>query len=241
MPVLPIINREATSTMHIHRNGPSSKSQVLLKKNLRFLQFIIRPYLIGFIAVGCTPRPAPVPVEQARIMETRIFDGEQEQVMKAIISSLQDLRYSIEVLDGDLGIIVASTSTEGRQTKITEEPDEIDELSTGQKFIIFAVIAAVVIGIIALFSGGNDDDDNDRDDHRWHGGSSSRHSDRHSDGPTVYEYRLNINITPLDTTQVQVRVSGSGKTVEGDSIQEAGAIEDPFFFEQFFSRLEETL
>ena len=210
--------------------------------DLRVVQVIIRAYLVGFLMTGCFPRPEPVPVEQARAMETRTIYATQAQVMKAAITTLQDLRYSIEVLDSDLGLIVASTQTEGEQVRITEEPAKIDTLTTGQKIFIFAAIVAVVVGLFAIFSSGDDDDEEESDYDDDHGGGwwwGGRDDDY--DGPRIHEYRLNINVTAIDSMRVSVRVSGSGKTAEGRTIREAGAIEDPLFFDRFFSKLEEAL
>ncbi len=209
---------------------------------------IMRAYLIAFMTFGCTPRPDPVPVEEARYMETRVFNAGYSQVMKSAINTLQDLRYTVDVLDGDLGIIVASTRTEGEQARMTEEPQVTEKVSTGKKILIFAAIAAVIIGIIALVSrGGNDDDDGDddvsesrRNDHRggrFFGGGGGRRNE----GPEVYEYRLTLNFQAIDSAQTQVRVSASARSEGGTRIRQAGAIEDPLFFERFFSRMEESL
>ncbi len=80
---------------------------------------ILRAYLIAFLAVGCTPRPDPVPVSQARYMETRIFNAGYDLTIKGAINTLQDLRYTVDVLDRELGLIVASTRTEGEQARMT--------------------------------------------------------------------------------------------------------------------------
>ena len=204
---------------------------------------ILRVYLIAFLAVGCTPRPDPVPVSQARYMETRIFNAGYNLTMKGAINTLQDLRYTVDVIDRELGLIVASTRTEGEQARMTEEPRVTEQASTGKKILIFAVIAAIFIGIVALVTrgGGDDDDDDSYRDHDGGGHGWSYGGGRQYDGPEVYEYRLTINFQTIDSTHTRVRVSAGAQSVGGRSVRQAGAIEDPLFFERFFSRMEEVL
>ena len=204
---------------------------------------ILRAYLMAFLAVGCTPRPDPVPVSQARYMETRIFNAGYDRAMKGAINTLQDLRYTVDVIDRELGLIVASTRTEGEQARMTEEPQVTEQASTGKKILIFAVIAAIIVGIVALVTrgGGDDDDDDSYRDHDGGGHGWSYGGGRQYDGPEVYEYRLTINFQTIDSTHTRVRVSAGAQSVGGRSVRQAGAIEDPLFFERFFSRMEEAL
>ena len=49
-------------------------------------------------------------------METRSFPMDMKTVLKASIIALQDMDYTIDVLNSDIGLITASRTTEQRQT-----------------------------------------------------------------------------------------------------------------------------
>ena len=81
---------------------------------MRFVNLTLRLYLISFIA-GCAPTKPPATVAEARSMETRTVDAEYNQVLKASLNVLQDLYYSVDVVEADFGLIQASRHTEGKQ------------------------------------------------------------------------------------------------------------------------------
>lgn len=199
---------------------------------------LLRLYLVAFL-VGCAPRRPPVTVTEARSMETRIVQAEYDKVFKASINVLQDLRYTIDVIDGDLGLIVASRHTEGKQTQLAEEPARTREVPTWQKVLGITVIVAIVGGIIWLITRGGDDDDRGRD--RDRGRTHVYHPDRGRNGPAVYQYRVTVNIESFDPGETRVRVSGTGERERGGRVEEAGPIEDPEFFQRFFSSLDKAL
>ena len=73
--------------------------------------------LIGYLAIGISgcstpPRIEKPPTSVARAMETRSFPGDLKTVLKASINSLQDMDYTIEVLNSDVGLITAIRTTE---------------------------------------------------------------------------------------------------------------------------------
>ena len=73
--------------------------------------------LIAYLVIGisgCTnvPRTDKPATSIARAMETRSFPGDLKSVLKAAINSLQDMDYTIEVLNSDIGLITASRTTE---------------------------------------------------------------------------------------------------------------------------------
>ena len=51
-------------------------------------------------------------------METRAFSGDMKTVLKASINSLQDMDYTIAVLNSDIGLITANRTTEHRKASL---------------------------------------------------------------------------------------------------------------------------
>lgn len=210
---------------------------------LQILNVSLRLYLVLFLVSACAPRRPPVSVVEARSMETRVIPADYNKVLKASVNVLQDLRYTIDVVDSDLGLIVASRITEGKEADLTKEPDQVPEVPTWQKVLGITIIIAIVAGIIWLISGGGGDDDAD-DDHsrRGRGGTTHvYHGDDDSDGPQIYQYKLTLNIESISTEETSVRVSGAGELRRGDTIEQAGPVEDPEFFSRFYSALDKAL
>lgn len=204
--------------------------------DLRIIQIIIRAYLVGFIMVGCIPRPEPVPVDQARATETRTIYATQAQVMKASFTTLREMHYSIEVDESGFGHIIASTQNDNTGGA------DADEGMSERNVLIITAILAVIIGIATLFSIGETTSVEDYEDDEgpvslaWLLGKEDE-----DDSPKMFDYRLIIDVTIIDSLQVQVSVSSSSKSTERKIAREAGAVEDPMFFDRFFRLLVESL
>jgi hypothetical protein len=176
-------------------------------------------------------------------METRVIQADYTKVLKASVNVLQDLRYTIDVIDSDLGLIVASRITEGKEADLAKEPNQKAEYPTWQKVLGITIIIAIIAGIIWLISGGGGDDDGN-DDRSRHGRDRTSHvyhGDDSRDGPRVYQYKVTLNIESLTDEETNVRVSGSGERRRGDTIEVAGPVEDPEFFTRFYSALDKAL
>ena len=173
-------------------------------------------------------------------METRTIQADYDKVVKASINVLMDLRYTIDVADGDLGLVVASKISEGQHAELTKEPDQRREIPTWQKGLGITLIIAIIGGIIWLVTRGGGDDNGDHggdggDTHVFHSGG------RDDYGPTVYQYKVTINVESLSPGETQVRVSGAGEQRRGEIVEQAGPIEDPEFFQRFFAGLDKAL
>ena len=208
---------------------------------------LLSVYLILFL-IGCSSPPPPLTVAEARSMQTRIINADYNKVMKASVNVLQDLNYSIDEINDNIGIIIASRVSEKPQGEINEEETVVDEgTPTWMKVLGITVITAIVVGIIFLIIGaigGDDDDDDDDDDDfdRSHGGSGPTTIFR--DGKSrnkVYKYRITINLDSLDGQETKVRVSLQGQQMRGDDIERTGVVNDPEFFQRFFANLDKSL
>ena len=125
----------------------------------RLLYFLLISYLIVGLS-GCSnpPRAEKPPSSIARAMETRSFQGDLMTVLKASINSLQDMDYTIDVLNSDVGLITASRTTEHRKASLAnEKPDT--EMSNVEKALLAIGVIAIVAFLAALIFGDDDDDD----------------------------------------------------------------------------------
>ncbi len=85
----------------------------------KVLHFALVAYL-SISIIGCTaPQPTvKPPTTIARAMETRTFSKDMKTVLKAAINALQDMDYTINVLNSDVGLITASRTTEQKKSEL---------------------------------------------------------------------------------------------------------------------------
>ena len=176
---------------------------------LRLLSLIL--YLSSYNIVFSQNKP---PTAVSRTLQTRNFSADLKTTLKASINALQDLDYTIDVLNSDVGLITASRTTEKKKADVSSDAIELgpssqnnidgeidaeetarqEQAQTCAKIFGFAVVVVFVVVIInAIFGDGdddNDDDDNDDDDDNSgssKGWSRSRHTSN-STHKTVNNY-----------------------------------------------------
>ena len=211
------------------------------------------------------PQAKP-PTAVNRQLQTRKFPRDSKIVLKAAIGSLQDLDYTIDVLNSDIGLITASRTTEEKKADVSPDTAPVDASvnpeEAGKKDWVTGCVSAVmvflVVGIFAVvlgnIFGGSDDDDEDDDDNK----SSSRNSgsgwslgrgetnnyytvDDSPKGPVIYRYKVTINLEELDSLNTQIRVSASGESEQDGAILKTGGIHEPDFFRKFFASMEKSM
>ena len=208
---------------------------------IRPLEICVRVYLITFLA-GCAASQPPTTTTEARSMQTRTISASYNQVLKASVNVMQDLNYSIELIDKDLGLLVANRLSEAEQADISEESKSDDGTPTWQKVLGISLIIVIIGGIVWLVTRGGDDDDSDDEDN---GGVAHRHyhgrdSDSRS-GAKVYQYEITVNLERVSDEKTKVRVSVQGQKLVGGRIVDAGPIYDPEHFQSFFASLDKAL
>jgi hypothetical protein len=167
-------------------------------------------------------------------METRSFSGDLKTILKASINSLQDMDYTIEVLNSDVGLITASRTTENKKARLASEGPQ--EGMTDSEKACLAIGAVAIIAVIATIIFEGDEDDNNGRGRR--GGNSiytGGGSDDGPDGPMIYRYKVTINLTELDSSETNVRVSASGEVEQDGKILSTGGVHEPEFFQKFFA------
>ena len=207
-------------------SNPRSKIERFL------LFFLIASLLPGISGCANSPRTEKPPASIARAMETKAFSGDLRTVLKASINSLQDMDYTISVLNSDVGLITANRTTEYQRTELASEAIE-EGMSDGQKACLaVGGIALVAIIFTSIFDGDDDGDStpiifNDSDDG--------------PDGPKIYRYRITINLTELGNNETNVRVSASGEVQQDGKILSTGGVHELEFFQKFFAGMNQGL
>ncbi|MBT3227958.1 MAG: hypothetical protein HOD43_04250 [Candidatus Marinimicrobia bacterium] len=215
-------------------------------------------FYLSFVISGCAYRPAELTPEQARVLQTRDFNGSPAEVAKAASVVLQEMHYTVGNVDMGLGLMTASRTSERSLAPISRETgaqsDFESELGT---FCLIAGTIAVVGLFLAwmfdAFDGDNDDDDDDNDDRRHPQRSHRSRSHNHdsnffwgsdnssSSGADSYTYTMTVNLEELSLQQTRVRLTVQGEHYEGSSIVESGPVQDQQFFIDFFTRLHTSL
>ena len=219
---------------------------VILKKSVGKIFIYVTSVYLLFYLNGCSPpRPSKPPTSIARAMETKQFNFGNKEVLKSSINSLQDMNYTIDVLNSDMGLITASRTTEMKMAELDMEDE--NQLTTLQKVAIFAGIIVAVGSFFALidhlFGGGESDEDEDEES-RFERTTShySYHSHNETEfSPEIYRYKVTINLNNINSTLTEVRVSASGEVEKDGSILQTGGIHEPEFFQMFFTNIENSL
>ena len=201
--------------------------------------------------IGCSaPQQQPTvkpPTAVARAMETRSFSKDMKTVLKASINALQDMDYTIDVLNSDIGLITASRTTEKGQASLSlDNPNNNNnQVSRLGQLIPVVFIAGAAIILFNLIFGGDDDDGDKRRDrdgttiNLGSGGGSS--GDSGPVGPRIFRYKVTINLNDLNADNTKVRVSASGEIEQDGKILSTGGIHEPKFFRQFFANVNKSL
>ena len=166
---------------------------------LRLLSLIL--YLSSYNIVFSQNKP---PTAVSRTLQTQNFSADLKTTLKASINALQDLDYTIDVLNSDVGLITASRTTEKKKADVSsdaiepgpstqnnmdseidaEETAKQEQAQTCAKIFGFAVVVVFVVVIINAIFGDDDDDDNDDDDDASSGSSKGWSRSRHTSNST---------------------------------------------------------
>ena len=208
----------------------------------RGLHFALVAYL-SISIIGCTAPQKPSvkpPATIARAMETRSFAKDMTTVLKAAINALQDMDYTIDVLNSDVGLITASRTTEQKKSELSTDGSDVEGFSEFEKacLTLFAIFSVAII--LDMIFGGDDDSENnsnDRSPFRIGGGDGKDDPT----GPRIYRYKVTINLNDLDNENTKIRVSASGEIEQDGKILSTGGIHELEFFQQFFANVNKAL
>lgn len=198
---------------------------------------ILRIYLATFL--GCVaPRPPSPPTSVARAMETRTYTVSKDKVMKASLNVLQDLSYTVDVINVEMGLLTASRTTQGKEARLSEDEEVVASIPTWKKVFLAAGSIFLAIGIFGLLFGGKDENQKESDNttHVIHHSSN----DDGSDGPVIYRYRITVNLDEISDSEIKVRVSAQGEVEQDGKILQTGGVHEVAFFQRFFASLDKS-
>jgi hypothetical protein len=187
--------------------------------------------LSHLFVVSCGSSAPPPTTAVKRAIETRQYDMDFDTLMKGSIGVLQDLGYTIDVLNDNYGLITAT-----KQTTLGSGSAESKEMSKIGKA---AVGIGVVLTLGLLLSRDKDNDSNSDGDCLfcgWGGGSSN-------DGPNVYNLKTTINIAQEseDPVSSTIRINFQASREQGGAVKYAGSTHSMEFFQSFFAALDKSL
>ena len=197
----------------------------------RFLQILLVGYCSVYFSSCASTRPEKPPVTIARAMESRTLSSDFKTVLKASINVLQDLSYTIDVLNSDVGLITASRTTEKEESVLIDDNVGEEKMTFIEKFCIGAIVAIFVAIIISAISSGNSDSPSNS--------SSSTSNER--EGPEIYRYKVTVNLNEAEARGTRVRVSASGEVEQDGRLIQTGGVYEQEFFSKFFASLERAL
>jgi hypothetical protein len=167
---------------------------------LRLLSLIL--YLSSYNIVFSQNKP---PTAVSRTLHTQNFSADLNTTLKASINALQDLDYTIDVLNSDVGLITASRTTEKKKADVSSDAIELgpssqnnidgeidaeetarqEQAQTCAKIFGFAVVVVFVVVIInAIFGDGDDDNDDEEEEEDNSGSSKGWSRSRHTSNST---------------------------------------------------------
>ena len=208
----------------------------------RVLHFALVAYLsISIIGCAAPQKSVKPPVTIARAMETRSFAKDMTTVLKAAINALQDMDYTIDVLNSDVGLITASRTSQKQKTELSIEENDAEGFSEFEKacLAVFGLVSLVII--MDMIFGGDDDSENNSNDRSPIRIGDGGNNDSGPDGPRIYRYKVTVNLNDIDTNNTKVRVSASGEIEQDGKILSTGGIHELEFFQQFFANVNKAL
>lgn len=124
------------------------------------LCWLVRVYLIVFLS-GCAGAPPRPEGADLQLLQTRTFAADYNTVFDAAMATVQDLNYTPDLVNGDAGVISASTQTTEALAKITKTKGG---RPTWVWALAVALIVVIVVIVIAAALSGDDDDDDEQAD-----------------------------------------------------------------------------
>ena len=208
----------------------------------RGLHFALVVYL-SISIIGCTAPQKPSvkpPATIARAMETRSFAKDMTTVLKAAINALQDMDYTIDVLNSDIGLITASRTSQRQKSELSVEENDAERFSEFEKACLTVFGLLWLLIFMDMIFGGDDDSGNNSNGSApiQLGGGDGKDGPT---GPRIYRYKVTINLNDLDNENTKIRVSASGEIEQDGKILSTGGIHELEFFQQFFANVNKAL
>jgi hypothetical protein len=146
---------------------------------LRVLNWALRLYL-SLVLAGCASKQKSLTVEEIRQLETRNVNSDFTTAFDASVNLLQDLGFTIDLIDTETGVITAGKQTEEELGELFPDIEKDDGLPTWAIVLLIITGIVIIIGLIiiaiAIFS--SSDDDEEKETKGEDDGKQSRTVDR---------------------------------------------------------------
>ena len=176
----------------------------------------------------------------SRTLQTQNFSADIKTTLKASINALQDLDYTIDVLNSDVGLITASRTTEQKKAEVSsdgvglgpstqnnkfeeeldaEEAAKQEQAQTCVKIFGIAVVAVFFVVLLNAIFGDKDDDDEDDDDEKHYSSSSNSSSGWRSSRRSSHSNHKTVNNYYQDDTPKGPRIYRYKVTINIDEAE----------------------
>ena len=176
----------------------------------------------------------------SRTLQTQNFSADIKTTLKASINALQDLDYTIDVLNSDVGLITASRTTEQKKAKVSsdefglgpstqnnkfeeeldaEEAAKQEQAQTCVKIFGIAVVAVFFVVLLNAIFGDKDDDEGEDDDEKHSSSSSNSSSGWRSSPRSAHSNHKTVNNYYQDDTPKGPRIYRYKVTINIDEAE----------------------
>ena len=108
-----------------------------MSRLIRPKQFKVKYVYFSYCSIGTTnvvfTQNKP-PTAVSRTLQTQNFSADAKKTLKASINALQDLDYTIDVLNSDVGLVTASRTTEQKKAKVSSDGIDPGPSTQNNKF-----------------------------------------------------------------------------------------------------------
>jgi hypothetical protein len=196
------------------------------------------------LLTGCAAHLAPL--ASAPVAETHLFPGDEQTAFRSCVDVLRGAGYTIDETDSDAGVIEASFRTREPLGTIDEGdlPDE-GRMPGWQAGVLVVTGAALLVGGVVALVQGSQDHEAPADVAEQRVGLGLAMIDLATSieipPPPLYEYRVAIQLLPMEgnTTQVRALLDGT-ETHEGEEPR-TGPVRAPGFLTWFYSALDQSM
>ena len=199
--------------------------------------FSLLLYLTGSNIVLSQNKPSTA---VSRTLQTQNFSADIKTTLKASINALQDLDYTIDVLNSDVGLITASRTTEQKKAEVSsdgvglgpstqnnkfeeeldaEEAAKQERAQTCVKIFGIAVVAVFFVVLLNAIFGDKDDDEEDDDDEKHSSSSSNSSSGWRSSRRSSHSNHKTVNNYYQDNTPKGPRIYRYKVTINIDEAE----------------------
>ena len=176
----------------------------------------------------------------SRTLQTQNFSADIKTTLKASINALQDLDYTIDVLNSDVGLITASRTTEQKKARVSSDEvglgpstqdkkfeDELDaeeaakqeQAQTCAKIFGIAVVVVFFVVLLNAIFGDKDDDESEDDDEKNSSSSSNSSSGWRSSPRSSHSNHKTVNNYYQDDTPKGPRIYRYKVTINIDEAE----------------------